>query len=105
LPPYTLNMKPERKPERAVKLNVIQPQSVLNRSGMGGFTLNPYVGCPVGCAYCIEGDTLIAIVDGTTKPIKDVSIGEAIIGVMREARNASAWSYCYTQATILNKIE
>ena len=45
-------MKPERKPERAVKLNVIQPQSVLNRSGMGGFTLNPYVGCPVGCAYC-----------------------------------------------------
>jgi len=51
-PVYTLNMKPERKPERAVKLQVIQPQSVLNRSGMGGFTLNPYGGCPVGCAYC-----------------------------------------------------
>jgi DNA repair photolyase len=45
-------MKPERKPERAVKLQVIQPQSVLNRSGMGGFTLNPYGGCPIGCAYC-----------------------------------------------------
>ncbi len=45
-------MKPERKPERAVKLNVIQPHSVLNRSGMGGFTLNPYQGCIVGCAYC-----------------------------------------------------
>ena len=51
-PAYTLNMKPERKPERAVKLNVIQPHSVLNRSGMGGFTLNPYNGCPVGCTYC-----------------------------------------------------
>ncbi|HKS43178.1 MAG TPA: DUF5131 family protein [Blastocatellia bacterium] len=25
---------------------------MLNASGMGGFTLNPYVGCPVGCAYC-----------------------------------------------------
>jgi DNA repair photolyase len=24
----------------------------LNRSGMGGFTLNPYAGCPVGCSYC-----------------------------------------------------
>ena len=45
-------MKPERKPERAVKLNVIQPRSVLNRSGMGGFTLNPYQGCPIGCSYC-----------------------------------------------------
>jgi DNA repair photolyase len=41
-----------RKPERSIKLNVIQPKSVLNKSGMGGFTLNPYNGCPVGCAYC-----------------------------------------------------
>jgi DNA repair photolyase len=41
-----------RKPESAVELKVIQPKSVLNQSGMGGFTINPYVGCPVGCAYC-----------------------------------------------------
>jgi DNA repair photolyase len=45
-------VKPKRKPEHAVKLDVIQPKSVLNRSGLGGLTLNPYVGCPVGCAYC-----------------------------------------------------
>lgn len=31
---------------------MIQPKSVLNASSMGGFTLNPYVGCTVGCAYC-----------------------------------------------------
>jgi DNA repair photolyase len=49
---YNFYVEHKRKPERAVKLNVIQPKSVLNRSGMGGFTLNPYVGCPVGCAYC-----------------------------------------------------
>jgi len=41
-----------RKPEHLVKLNVIQPKSVLNASGMGGYTLNPYVGCTVGCSYC-----------------------------------------------------
>lgn len=49
---YNLFVSHERKPEHAVKLNVIQPKSVLNRSGMGGFTLNPYKGCPVGCSYC-----------------------------------------------------
>ena len=41
-----------RKPEHTIELKIIQPRSVLNASGMGGFTLNPYVGCPVGCAYC-----------------------------------------------------
>jgi DNA repair photolyase len=84
---------------------VIQPKSVLNASGMGGFTLNPYIGCPVGCAYCLEGDTLIAMADGATKPIKDVLIGEAIVGVMRKVRDGGARSYHYTKATILNKIE
>jgi DNA repair photolyase len=72
---------------------------------MGGFTLNPYAGCPIGCAYCIAGDTLISMADGTARPIKDVLIGEAIVGIVRADRNDGSWSYRYTQATILNKIE
>jgi DNA repair photolyase len=45
-------MNHPQKPEHLVKLNVIQPKSVLNASSMGGFTLNPYVSCTVGCSYC-----------------------------------------------------
>lgn len=49
---YTFHMTHARKPERLIKLNVIQPKSVLNASGMGGYTLNPYASCTVGCSYC-----------------------------------------------------
>ncbi len=45
-------MNDKQKPEHLIKLNVIEPKSMLNASGMGGFTLNPYTGCTVGCAYC-----------------------------------------------------
>jgi DNA repair photolyase len=98
-------MNHAKKPEHLVKLKVIQPKSVLNASSFGGFTLNPYGGCTVGCAYCLEGDTLITMANGTTKPIKDVLIGEAIVGVRREDHESGVWSRRYTQATILNKIE
>ena len=98
-------MSHPRKPGHAVTLKVIQPRSVLNASGMGGFTLNPYVGCPVGCAYCIEGEALISMADGTSKPIKDVLIGEAIVGLINEDHNGNPISYRYAQATVLNKIK
>ena len=35
-----------------VKVNFIQVKSILNKSKFGGYTLNPYIGCPHGCVYC-----------------------------------------------------
>ncbi len=49
---YNLPMSYRHKPERAITISQTRPKSVLNASGPNEFTLNPYAGCPVGCAYC-----------------------------------------------------
>ena len=36
-----------------MKIKIIKAKSILNKSKLsGGYTLNPYVGCSHGCAYC-----------------------------------------------------
>lgn len=35
-----------------MKIIFLQVKSILNKSKLGGYTLNPYVGCPHGCVYC-----------------------------------------------------
>ena len=40
---------------RGTKFVTLQPKSVLNspeQTGMGFWSLNPYVGCEFGCTYC-----------------------------------------------------
>lgn len=43
--------------------------------------LNLTDACNLACKYCLTGDTLILLKDGTTLPIKDVKVGDSIIGV------------------------
>src|SRR3989442_1516540 len=47
-----------------------------------GFTwsVNPYRGCFHACAYCLDGDTRILMGDGTTRALRDVSVGDTIYG-------------------------
>lgn len=35
-----------------MKISFVQAKSILNKSKLGGYTLNPYNGCPHGCVYC-----------------------------------------------------
>jgi DNA repair photolyase len=35
-----------------MKISFVQAKSILNKSKLGGYTLNPYTGCPHGCVYC-----------------------------------------------------
>ena len=44
-------------------------------------TWNPVTGCLHGCTYCLDPETLVLMANGTTKPIKDIRIGDDIVGV------------------------
>ena len=57
-------------------------------------SINPYRGCEHGCSYCISGDTPILMADGTTRPIADIRVGDAIYGTVR---NGSYRRYSHTR--------
>jgi len=42
---------------------------------------SPVVGCKHGCEYCMDGETNILMADGTTKHLRDINIGDKIIGL------------------------
>jgi len=48
------------------------------------WTINPYRGCQHACRYCLAGFVPILMADGTTKPIADVRVGDAIYGTVRD---------------------
>jgi DNA repair photolyase len=48
------------------------------------WTINPYRGCQHACRYCLAGFVPILMADGTTKPIADVQVGDAIYGTVRD---------------------
>ncbi|HLY76122.1 MAG TPA: hypothetical protein VKU80_18530, partial [Planctomycetota bacterium] len=46
-------------------------------------SINPYRGCEHGCVYCLAGETLILMADGTPRPLSDVRPGDWIYGTRR----------------------
>lgn len=65
---------------------------------------NPYRGCGHGCTYCLAPDTLIQRADGTSRPISDIQIGDALIGVGRREERRRAWNYTFGRSVVLNKV-
>jgi DNA repair photolyase len=47
------------------------------------WTINPYRGCSHACVYCVRGDTPVLLADGTTRPIEQLGVGDAIYGTRR----------------------
>ena len=50
------------------------------------YTVNPYRGCSHACSYCTWGATPVLMADGRTRRIEDLSVGDEIIGTVRDGR-------------------
>lgn len=57
-------------------------------------------GCSHDCKYCVDGDTLVLMYDGTSKKIKDIEVGDEIYGV-----NSNDKYHYFTKSVVLNKWE
>lgn len=77
---------PEEKDDRPLETQVTveRARSIIshNDSPDVGFTssINPYRGCEHGCIYCLSGDTLILMADGTARPLAQVRVNDEIYG-------------------------
>jgi DNA repair photolyase len=47
------------------------------------WTVNPYRGCSHACVYCLAPDTLILMADGRQCALRDIRIGDEIMGTER----------------------
>ncbi|MCA9676010.1 MAG: hypothetical protein KC464_13310 [Myxococcales bacterium] len=50
------------------------------------WSVNPYRGCFHACAYCVAGDTPILMADGRTRPIRELRVGDDIVGTVVRGR-------------------
>lgn len=72
-----------------VTFHEVVAKSALNRvpsqSSMPfAWTVNPYRGCSHACVYCVHPSTLVLMADGRQRPIRDVRVGDEIVGTRKE---------------------
>ncbi|MEV4707535.1 intein-containing Rv2578c family radical SAM protein [Actinoplanes sp. NPDC049316] len=65
----------------------IRAKSIINRVPGASrvpfeWTVNPYRGCSHACSYCLSGDTPILLANGSTRPLSQLKVGDAVLGTM-----------------------
>src|SRR5712691_9558864 len=100
--PFDDGWTPEERDQRELETTVTEERarSIIshNDSPDVGFSqsINPYRGCEHGCIYCVSGDTPILMADGTTKPMAELRVGDAIYGTAR-----TGWYRRYVKTRVL----
>lgn len=66
----------------------VEARSALNRVPGSSpvpfrWTVNPYRGCSHACVYCLAGPTRVLLADGSTRPIAELRVGDAVVGTER----------------------
>ncbi len=66
----------------------VEARSALNRVPGSSpvpfrWTVNPYRGCSHACVYCLVGTTRVLMADGSTRPIAELRVGDAVVGTER----------------------
>jgi hypothetical protein len=74
----------EEVPPLATTVTAEHAKSIISRNDSPDIpfeqSINPYRGCSHGCVYCASGDTNILMVNGQSKLLGDLKIGDEIIG-------------------------
>ena len=100
--PFDDGWTPEEKDAAELQTGVTEERarSIISRNDSPdiGFSqsINPYRGCEHGCVYCMSGDTLILMADGSTKALAEVRLGDEIYGTRREG-----WYRRYVKSRVL----
>jgi DNA repair photolyase len=65
-----------------------------------GFThsINPYRGCEHGCTYCLAGETMILMGNGSTRRLDALRVGDEIYGTVRVG-----WYRRYVRTRVLDR--
>lgn len=74
-----------------VRFHEVRARSALNEVPASSsmpfrWTVNPYRGCLHQCVYCMSGDTLVLMADGTTRRLADVRAGDRVYGTVVRGR-------------------
>lgn len=66
------------------------------------WTINPMRGCLHQCRYCLSPETLILMADGRQKPLRDVRVGDTVVGTRLRGKyryfvESEVQAYWYTR--------
>ncbi len=74
---------------RGLEFFEVEAKKVINHIPAGlpfNYTINVYRGCSHACAYCLDGETLVLMADGSERPLSKLDVGDEVVGTTNFGR-------------------